>query len=154
MLTPQLGAIIKQMWRTDSLNSEIFERRNEFQLNDSAQYYFDAIERISAPGYIPTTDDVLRSRVRTTGIVQSDFKIKSLSFEMFDVGGQRNERRKWIHCFDHVNVVVFVAAISEFDQTLYEDETQVCSDFPPCVCPGLSQLPLLFQPRCSVPLTL
>ena len=42
----------------------------------------------------------------------------------FDVGGQRNERRKWIHCFDNVDCVVFVASLSEFDQTLYEDETK------------------------------
>ena len=66
--------------------------------------------------YIPTEQDVLRSRVRTTGIVQTDFKIKGLDFAMFDVGGQRNERRKWIHAFDDVNAVIFVAALSEFDQ--------------------------------------
>jgi len=40
---------------------------------------------------------------------------------MFDVGGQRNERRKWIHCFDNVTAVIFVTAISEYDQVLYED---------------------------------
>jgi len=43
---------------------------------------------------------------------------------MFDVGGQRNERRKWIHAFDNVKCVIFVAALSEFDQVLYEDDTQ------------------------------
>ena len=74
--------------------------------------------------------DVLRARVRTTGIVQSDFKIKATNFSMFDVGGQRNERRKWIHCFDHVDAVVFVAALSEFDQVLYEDETQALTPAP------------------------
>ena len=45
-------------------------------------------------------------------------------FRIFDVGGQRNERRKWIHAFDNVNAVVFVAAMSEYDQVLFEDETQ------------------------------
>ena len=40
---------------------------------------------------------------------------------MFDVGGQRNERKKWIHCFDGVNAIIFVAAISEYDQALFED---------------------------------
>merc|ERR1712054_678286 len=75
-------------------------------------------------GYLPNEQDVLRSRVRTTGIVQSDFVIKSIQFSMFDVGGQRNERRKWIHCFDNVDCVVFVASLSEFDQMLYEDETK------------------------------
>jgi hypothetical protein len=97
----------------------VFDRRNEFQLGDSAEYYFEAIQRIASPRYLPMTEDVLRSRVWTTGIVQSDFRIHSNTFTMFDVGGQRNERRKWIHCFDHVNAVCFVAAISEFDQVCH-----------------------------------
>jgi hypothetical protein len=57
-----------------------------------------------------------------------------------DVGGQRNERRKWIHCFEGVTAVMFVAAISEYDQMLYEDEKEnrvheVCRPLslpPPC----------------------
>jgi GTPase SAR1 family protein len=122
-LCPASGALLKQIWANPAIKI-VFERRNEFQLNDSAEYYFEAIDRISVENYLPTTDDVLRSRVRTTGIVQSDFKIKATNFSMFDVGGQRNERRKWIHCFDHVTAVCFVAALSEFDQVLYEDETQ------------------------------
>lgn len=40
------------------------------------------------------------------------------------VGGQRNERKKWIHCFENVTAVLFVAALSEYNQVLYEDETQ------------------------------
>lgn len=45
---------------------------------------------------------------------------------MFDVGGQRSERKKWMHCFENVTAVVFLAAISEYDQVLVEDETVVC----------------------------
>lgn len=122
-LNPELAQLIKALWDHESMQA-MFIRRSEFQLNDSAEYYFKDIERISGPEYQPTTDDVLRSRVRTTGIVQSDFAIKGLNFAMFDVGGQRNERRKWIHCFDNVQCVVFVASLSEFDQVLFEDETQ------------------------------
>ena len=121
-LTEDLATIIGAMWKHPQ-TQEAFERKSEFQLNDSAAYYFDDLMRISKAGYIPTEQDVLRSRVRTSGIVQSDFVIKKVSFSMFDVGGQRNERRKWIHAFDHVNAVVFVAALSEYDQTLAEDDT-------------------------------
>ncbi len=42
---------------------------------------------------------------------------------MFDVGGQRSERKKWIHCFENVTAVIFLAAISEYDQVLVEDES-------------------------------
>ena len=41
---------------------------------------------------------------------------------MVDVGGQRSERRKWIHCFDHVTSVMFLVAISEYDQWLVETD--------------------------------
>jgi len=117
------AATLKTLWTHKDVQIA-FERKSEYQLNDSADYYFNDVDRLAAPGYIPTEQDVLRSRVRTTGIVQSDFVIKSMNFSMFDVGGQRNERRKWIHAFDNVNAVVFVAAISEYDQVLFEDETQ------------------------------
>ena len=39
---------------------------------------------------------------------------------MVDVGGQRSERRKWIHCFENVTSVMFLAAVSEYDQSLHE----------------------------------
>lgn len=61
------------------------------------------------------------SRVRTSGIVTERYNIDGTTFEMYDVGGQRNERKKWIHCFEGVTAVIFVAAISEYDQKLFED---------------------------------
>merc|ERR1719421_1881028 len=65
--------------------------------------------------------DALYARVRTSGIVTEKYLIDGTTFEMYDVGGQRNERRKWIHCFEDVTAVIFVAAISEYDQKLFED---------------------------------
>lgn len=47
-----------------------------------------------------------------------------IKFRVFDVGGQRAERRKWINCFDNVTSVIFVAAISEYDQVLFEDPSK------------------------------
>ena len=44
---------------------------------------------------------------------------------MFDVGGQRSERRKWIHCFESVTSIIFCHALSEYDQVLLEEKTQV-----------------------------
>ena len=44
---------------------------------------------------------------------------------MTDIGGQRTQRRKWIHCFENVTAVIFVAAINEYDMRLEEDESIV-----------------------------
>src|ERR1700722_5784610 len=86
--------------------------------------FFDNIERFMSPSYIPTQADVLGARVRSTGIEEAEFKFEDISFRMVDVGGQRSERRKWIHCFDSVTAVIFCVAMSEYDQTLREDDTQ------------------------------
>ena len=66
---------------------------------------------------------MLRSRVKTTGITETTFIIGDLTYRMFDVGGQRSERKKWIHCFENVTTILFLVAISEYDQLLLEDET-------------------------------
>ncbi len=44
---------------------------------------------------------------------------------MFDVGGQRSERKKWIHCFENVTSIIFCVALSEYDQVLLEETSQV-----------------------------
>lgn len=43
---------------------------------------------------------------------------------MFDVGGQRDERRKWIQCFNDVTAIIFVTACSSYNMVLREDPTQ------------------------------
>ncbi|KAG6807896.1 hypothetical protein H0H93_000861, partial [Arthromyces matolae] len=44
---------------------------------------------------------------------------------MFDVGGQRSERKKWIHCFESVTSIIFCTALSEYDQVLLEQKKEV-----------------------------
>ena len=46
---------------------------------------------------------------------------------MVDVGGQRSERRKWIHCFENVTSIMFLVALSEYDQVLVESDNEVQS---------------------------
>jgi GTPase SAR1 family protein len=121
-ITPSMANAMAALW-ADSGIQATYANRAQYQLTDSTNYFLDKVKEIGAETYLPSEQDVLRSRVRTTGIVSNDFVIEGNRFSMFDVGGQRNERKKWIHCFENVTAVIFVAAISEYDQTLYEDET-------------------------------
>lgn len=66
---------------------------------------------------MPTDMDILRARVKTTGITETHFKIGELTYKLFDVGGQRSERRKWLNIFDSVTALVFLIAISECEST-------------------------------------
>uniref|UniRef100_A0A4W4EJZ8 Guanine nucleotide binding protein (G protein), alpha transducing activity polypeptide 1 n=1 Tax=Electrophorus electricus TaxID=8005 RepID=A0A4W4EJZ8_ELEEL len=120
----ELSDIILQLWKDTGIQA-CFERASEYQLNDSAGYYLNDLERLIQPGYVPTEQDVLRSRVKTTGIIETQFSFKDLNFRMFDVGGQRSERKKWIHCFEGVTCIIFIAALSAYDMVLVEDDEVV-----------------------------
>jgi len=120
----ELGDDISKLWADSGIQKAYALRDRQYQLNDSANYFFDNIDRFMSVSYIPTQADVLRARVRSTGIEEAEFKFEDISFRMVDVGGQRSERRKWIHCFDQVTAVIFCVALSEYDQNLREDDTQ------------------------------
>jgi len=93
-----------------------------FQVNDTADYFFNSIERMIDPNYNPTVDDALRVRLRSTGIEEATFRFGVDYFKVMDVGGQRSERSKWRSCFDCVSTVLYVAGLSEYDQVLRENE--------------------------------
>lgn len=114
-------SLVRRLW-ADEGAQQTWARRSEFQILDSFSLFMNELDMIEDAKYIPTVEHILWARVRTNGIVEESYKIDGMAFVMFDVGGQRNERKKWIHCFDGVTAVIFVAAISEYDQFLYEDD--------------------------------
>jgi len=123
-LSENYARIIQALWDDDGIK-EAYDRRREFQLSDSAKYYLSDISRIASPNYVPNQQDVLRARAPTTGIIEYPFDLETIIFRMVDVGGQRSERRKWIHCFENVTSIIFLVALSEYDQVLFESEKEV-----------------------------
>lgn len=121
-LEGELAEALRILW-ADPAVQEVYKKREKLQLADNIDHFFNNIDRLADPEYIPSYDDIIRSRVRTTGIVESELRIESHIFRIIDVGGQRNERTKWIHCFEEVTGVMFVAALSEYDQVLFEQDT-------------------------------
>ncbi|XP_029573531.1 guanine nucleotide-binding protein subunit alpha-14-like [Salmo trutta] len=110
---------IRSLWRDGGVQ-ECYARRREYQLSDAAKYYLSDLDRIAKASYLPTEQDILRVRVPTTGIIEYHFDMEEVIFRMVDVGGQRSERRKWIHCFENITSIIFLAALSEYDQVLAE----------------------------------
>ncbi|XP_060894889.1 guanine nucleotide-binding protein subunit alpha-14-like [Labrus mixtus] len=118
-----LAAAVGSLWNDKGIQ-ECYERRREYQLSDSTKYYLTDLERIAQPSYIPDLQDILRVRVPTTGIIEYPFDMENVIFRMVDVGGQRSERRKWIHCFENVTSIIFLVALSEYDQVLAECDNE------------------------------
>lgn len=87
--------------------------------------FYDSLDRIFKPGWLPDNQDMLQARLRTTGITETLFELGQMNFRMMDVGGQRSERKKWIHCFEGVQCLLFMVALSGYDQCLVEDQNAV-----------------------------
>ncbi|KAJ7020187.1 heterotrimeric G protein alpha subunit 4 [Mycena alexandri] len=79
------------------------------------------LPRLFDPAYVPTEQDIVRARARTIGITETTFKLREHEMLMVDVGGQKSERRKWIHCFQDVTSILFLVSLSGYDQCLVED---------------------------------
>lgn len=112
---------MRDMW-ADAGVQQAVARGHEFALHDNLQYFYHSLDRIFAPGWLPNNQDMLQARLRTTGITETLFEMGQMNFRMMDVGGQRSERKKWIHCFEGVQTLLFMVALSGYDQCLVEDQ--------------------------------
>lgn len=111
---------VGRLWKDAGIR-RAFDRRREFQLSDSVEYFFNHLDRICRIDYIPTHQDILHCRKATKGITEFIIPINKVPFLFVDVGGQRSQRQKWFQCFDSVTSILFLVSSSEFDQVLLED---------------------------------
>jgi guanine nucleotide-binding protein subunit alpha len=120
VLPHDVGDAIRSLW-CDPTEKEAVRRSREFQLNYSsaAVCYSNSIERMPAsPSYFSTDQDILRSSAKATGITKTNFKVGNLTYRLFDSGDQRGKWRKWIHYFENIAGLLFLANMSEYDQVL------------------------------------
>lgn len=123
---PEAFQAINSLWRDDGFQAA-FRRRYEYQLNDNFDHFATSLERIMSPDYIPTDEDISRSRTRTTGIAETKLLHHTIEYSIFDVGGTRSEREKrWIQVFDNVDVIVFTIDVRSYANVLVEHESTNC----------------------------
>ncbi|PCH33170.1 guanine nucleotide-binding protein alpha-2 subunit [Wolfiporia cocos MD-104 SS10] len=111
---------LKRLWEDPSVR-EARRRGGEVAVPDYLGYWFSDLERLFDPTYNPTYEDVLHAYTCTTGKAEMGFKLrKRHDVLLVDLGGQRSERKKWVHCFDGMSSVMFVVNLSSYDQPLVE----------------------------------
>ncbi|XP_048039040.1 guanine nucleotide-binding protein subunit alpha-11-like [Megalobrama amblycephala] len=108
---------IRHLWEDQGFKI-CYKRCREYQLLDSTGYFIYNLDRIAAEDYTPTTQDILRVRSPTNGITEQCISRGRLTMRIVNIGGQRGQRRKWIHCFQNVTSLIFLASLSEYDQLL------------------------------------
>ncbi|KAI6042581.1 guanine nucleotide binding protein, alpha subunit [Pisolithus marmoratus] len=133
---------IRTLWEHPVVRSLISNRK--LKLDEWSEFFLNDIARISARGYMPSTDDILHARIQTIGVTEHVFDVdvhgRTVTWHLYDVGGARGQRHTWVPYFDDANAIIFVSPISAFDQYLEEDPrtnriddslqlfTQICSN--------------------------
>jgi len=112
---------LKSLW-TDPNVQKAWSRGNEAALPENLMYFYSSLDRLFDPTYQPTEQDIIHCRARTIGITETTFTLRDHEMQMVDVGGQKSERRKWIHCFQDVTSILFLVSLSGYDQCLVEDK--------------------------------
>jgi len=113
---------IAKLWEDPAIK-DAFEKRiaHGIHVPATAPYFFENVKRFVDPSWAPTNEDVFRAKMKTTGISETSFSEGGMQFVLIDVGGQRSERRKWLHCFDDITSIIYLAALDEYNMTLEED---------------------------------
>ncbi|CAG8707752.1 24661_t:CDS:2 [Gigaspora margarita] len=109
------------LW-SDPAIKKCYNSASEIGLQDSAKYFLDNVGRFGKDDYLPTDEDILQARIRTVGVAEHKFEIADVIYKIYDVGGHRSQRHFWAPYFDDVNAIIFMAAISAFDQTLEDSD--------------------------------
>ncbi|KZV71169.1 guanine nucleotide regulatory protein [Peniophora sp. CONT] len=109
------------LW-TDDIIPVLMEHSFEFDLMDSAFYFFENSQRIGQKDYLPSEEDVLRARERSTGITQAQFIEGQLLMHLYDISGPWLEPKQWVHSFESVTSIIFCAALSDYDQLVILNE--------------------------------
>ncbi|KAJ6252106.1 guanine nucleotide-binding protein g(o) subunit alpha [Anaeramoeba flamelloides] len=118
--TQEIAQLIKTLWE-DAAMKKCFLQRHKIQLPASAGYFLDRISEIADEYYKPNKNDILFCRIPTTGVKELKIEINGYTWNLVDVGGQRSERRKWVHYFDDVDILIFVIALDGYAEKLFEN---------------------------------
>ncbi|CAB1100923.1 unnamed protein product [Ectocarpus sp. CCAP 1310/34] len=118
-----LGYDILKLWQDRGVQ-ETWARKDKFWILDSTPYYMREAVRLAQDSVDITEEDVVMTRVMTSGVGSIEILDPPIKFTIVDVGGQRNERKKWLHCFDDVKAVVFVLSLAGYNQVMFEDATR------------------------------
>ena len=119
-----LGEAVHGLWQLPAIKATYQKRGVLFSLEDNMDYWFNKGKQVMAEDYQPSDEDILKTRVRTAGVAKYEFEKSGVRFMLVDIGGQRNERKKWLYQFDEVTAVIWVTALNHYNSVLFEDESR------------------------------
>lgn len=121
-LTPQIATAIESLWG-EPLMKKAFGNCTEYQLCDSADRFLDKVKQLSSPTYVPEPKDICYSQVPTLDIHEKTHAVSDVQYTVVDVGGQKDQREKWIRCVKHVDALLFTVDMGAYERGLAGNTT-------------------------------
>ncbi|TFK17162.1 G-alpha-domain-containing protein [Coprinopsis marcescibilis] len=121
------GEDIDRLWNHSGVQELL--KAADITLEEQPGFFLDQSVRVTDENYKPLPEDVLKARVTTVGpeehVIQAENSGDPHAKEwvIYDVGGSRSQRAAWAQFFDDVNIIIFLAPMSGFNQVLAEDES-------------------------------
>jgi guanine nucleotide-binding protein subunit alpha len=124
-LNTETAQIIQGLTKIETFNTLLQKDGDSLGLQggiSGTEFLFNNAVRIADDNYKPTDDDTCWARSKTTGIDSVEVDVcKGLKVTVYDIGGQRSERKKWPKLFNNVGIVIYMCALNEYDMVLEED---------------------------------
>lgn len=121
-MNEEIAKHISILWKDRGIRYT-FDLRGKLVIPDSTSYFFDNCAQIASKDYMPSDTEILYVNKRTTAPIEDTIQIDNSKYIICDVGGQRNERKKWVHTFENVSILMFVVSLSSYNEMLFEDDT-------------------------------
>jgi hypothetical protein len=107
---------LRNLWNRPTVK-EAARRRYEIRTNEHALYFLESIPRITAQGYCPTDDDIVRYQPpKMNGIVETRFSVGELNYRMLDARMRKGDKGKWWPCYEGIIGIIFCVSLAEYDQ--------------------------------------
>eukprot|EP00475_Leptophrys_vorax_P045420 TRINITY_DN9412_c0_g1_i1.p1 TRINITY_DN9412_c0_g1~~TRINITY_DN9412_c0_g1_i1.p1 ORF type:complete len:316 (-),score=86.59 TRINITY_DN9412_c0_g1_i1:127-1074(-) len=118
---------MEQLWEDPHFKRILSEKSSKNPIWFELEYWMPRLHAISRPGYVPTVEDYVQLRFNTTGILHSVIQIGGKNWDLSDIGGLRNQRRRWIHLYQNVAVgekwaLLFFVSLTSYCELAWEDE--------------------------------
>lgn len=117
-----LGSVLRELLNKSEFWMLLNEYRSELNIPDGFECLLQQFGAISEKGHVPTNQEILSTKLVTRGLWEIKFEAKGTPFLMYDVGGQKVERKNWCSLYDDAVCVIYIVAISGYDQFLEEGD--------------------------------
>ncbi|KAM9993537.1 hypothetical protein ACTFIZ_011497 [Dictyostelium cf. discoideum] len=106
----EIGEICFKLW-----NDLGIQKTFESQFSHLFGYLFQNLQRISDENYTPTVNDLNMIKLTQNGIIESKFTFEGCNIKVIEIGTQNSSLKKWINCFNEIQVLVYVIDLSLYD---------------------------------------